>query len=164
MGLVEKILSQEPVSSKLGSYNKPQGANSMTHEEILRSLLDFANAADLEEVVWEKGLQRVAFKRGFAPASAQEVPVELIPVEPSNKTSIVLSPMVGTFSRALAKDRPPLVMEGDSVIVGQKIGVVMAMKIPQDVIAKAAGRITRVYVHNGDPVEYGQKLFEITAD
>jgi acetyl-CoA carboxylase biotin carboxyl carrier protein len=71
--------------------------------------------------------------------------------------------MVGTFWRALSKDRPPLVVEGDEVTAGQRMAVVMAMEVPKDVICDVNGRIVKILVENGKPVEYGQKLFEVEA-
>jgi acetyl-CoA carboxylase biotin carboxyl carrier protein len=68
--------------------------------------------------------------------------------------------MVGTFQRA-AKDRPPLVVEGGSVAPGARLAIVEAMQVPKDVIATISGRIVKILVESGRPVEYGQPLFEI---
>jgi acetyl-CoA carboxylase biotin carboxyl carrier protein len=68
--------------------------------------------------------------------------------------------MVGTFLRA-PKGRPPLVVEGDEVTPGLRMGLVEAMQVPKDVSATVKGRIRRVLVENGHSVEYGQPLFEI---
>lgn len=127
----------------------------------LEELLGFAVEAGLSEVVWEKDGRRVAFKRSLAPvaptppATADEKPPLV-----ESKLHTVKSPMVGTFSRA-PKGRPPLVVEGDVVSPGQRLGVVEAMQVPKDVIAAGKGRIVRVLVENAHPVEYGQPLFEI---
>lgn len=130
-------------------------------EEQLHELLDFAAEAGLAEVVWEKGDRRVAFKRGVAPVAAAPAPAPAAPAVPAGpKLHIVKSPMVGTFQRA-AKDRPPLVLEGSEISAGQKMGVVEAMNIPKDVVADAHGRIVKILVENGKPVEYGQPLFEV---
>jgi biotin carboxyl carrier protein len=67
---------------------------------------------------------------------------------------------VGTFLRA-PKDRPPLVVEGEEVDSGDKVGIVEAMKVPRDVTSHVAGHIVRILVENGKPVEYGQKIFEV---
>ncbi|MBL0351000.1 MAG: acetyl-CoA carboxylase biotin carboxyl carrier protein [Elusimicrobia bacterium] len=130
-------------------------------EEQLHELLDFAAEAGLAEVVWEKGDRRVAFKRGVAPVVAAPAPAPAAPAAPAGpKLHVVKSPMVGTFQRA-AKDRPPLVLEGSEISAGQKMGVVEAMNIPKDVLADVHGRIVKILVENGKPVEYGQPLFEV---
>jgi biotin carboxyl carrier protein len=128
----------------------------------LEELLGFAAEAGLSEVVWEKDGRRIAFKRPLAPGVAAVPDVSSVanvsPVEP--KLHTVKSPMVGTFSRA-PKGRPPLVIEGDAVSPGQRLGTVEAMQVPKDVVADVKGRIVRVLVDNAHPVEYGQSLFEI---
>ncbi len=138
-------------------------------DDAVKSLIEFAKAADLEELVWEKEGRRVAFKRlvdgapAAGPAAAAPAPAEERPAV-SPRLRIVTSPMVGTFWRAVSRDRPPLVVEGDEVTVGQRVAVVEAMKVPKDVISNVQGRITRIFVENGKPVEYGQKLFEVETE
>ena len=135
----------------------------------LMSLIEFAKTADLEEVVWEKGSTRIAFRRNVngagpgaentssatAPASEVENPA------PVAKIHAVLSPIVGTFWRSVSQDRPPLVVDGDEIKPGQRLGFVEAMKVQKEVISDVAGRITKILVQNGKPAEYGQKIFEV---
>lgn len=132
--------------------------------ELFKSLLEFAKSADLEEVAWEKGEQRIAFKRRLPQISAVAAPQAPAPAAKPVQLQIITSPMVGTFWRASSKDRPPLVVEGGMVSVGQRVAQVEAMKIPKDVISNVAGRITRILAENGRPVEYGQKLFEVEVE
>jgi acetyl-CoA carboxylase biotin carboxyl carrier protein len=68
---------------------------------------------------------------------------------------------VGTFWRAPSRNRPPLVVEGDRVKAGQRVGFVEAMKIQRDVCTAVPGRILRILVENGKPVEYGQAIMEV---
>jgi biotin carboxyl carrier protein len=127
----------------------------------LSELLDFASTAGLTELVWEKGDRRVSFKRAAVPAPATPAPKATVPVKPEGpRVHKVLSPMVGTFLRG-GKDRPPLVLEGMEVSPGQRLGVVEAMQIPKDVVSDVAGRIVKILVENGKPVEYGQPIFDI---
>ena len=67
--------------------------------------------------------------------------------------------MVGTFYRAPAPGAAPFIGEGDLVKEGQVLCVIEAMKLMNEIEAKAAGRIARVLVENAQPVEYGQPLF-----
>lgn len=139
-------------------------------DDDLNSLIEFAKSVDLEELIWEKEGRRIAFKRrvngalpetvpAAAPAAASAAPNGKAKSGPASRP--LLSPMVGTFWRALSKDRPPLVVEGGAVTVGQRVAYVEAMKVNKDVISDANGRIVKIYVENGKPVEYGQKLFEV---
>ena len=130
--------------------------------EYVASLVDFAKSVNLEEVVWEQGDQKIAFKRRMAPPAPPPAPAapKAAAKPEAPKSHFILSPMVGTFLRA-PKDRPPLVVEGDEITAGEKLAVVEAMKVPKDVISDANGRILKILVENGKPVEYGQKLFEV---
>ncbi|HOW28063.1 MAG TPA: acetyl-CoA carboxylase biotin carboxyl carrier protein subunit [Elusimicrobiota bacterium] len=138
-------------------------------EEFLKTLVDFAKSTGLEEVLWEKDGRKVSFRRNANGTSS--APVPSAPKEkngsapaPSAESSTVRripSPMVGTFWRAEARGRQPLVAEGATVKEGQRIAVVEAMKIPKDVVTKVSGKISKILVENGKSVEYGQDLFEI---
>lgn len=136
--------------------------NGETNAPGLDELLTFAQESGLTEVVWEKGDRRIAFKRSAPPPPPPVV--EAIPAASAApaapKTHIIKSPMVGTFLRA-AKDRPPLVIEGGSIAPGARLAIVEAMQVPKDVIATMSGRIIKILVESGRPVEYGQPLFEI---
>lgn len=74
---------------------------------------------------------------------------------------IVKSPIVGTFYAAPRPDAPPFVRVGDGVEVGQVLCIVEAMKLMNEIEADVAGEITRIYVENAQPVEYGEPLFAI---
>jgi acetyl-CoA carboxylase biotin carboxyl carrier protein len=80
-------------------------------------------------------------------------------VEPTAHLVTVEAPMVGTFYRAPKPDAPPFVAEGDVVKEGQVICIVEAMKLMNEIESKVAGRIAKVVVENGQPVEFGQPLF-----
>jgi acetyl-CoA carboxylase biotin carboxyl carrier protein len=71
----------------------------------------------------------------------------------------VEAPMVGTFYRAPKPDAPPFVAEGDVVKEGQVLCIVEAMKLMNEIESKVSGRIVKVVVENGQPVEFGQPLF-----
>jgi len=69
------------------------------------------------------------------------------------------SPVVGTFYRAPAPDADPFVEVGSVVEPGQTVCIVEAMKIMNEIEAEVRGRVVEILVKNGQPVEYGQKLF-----
>lgn len=74
---------------------------------------------------------------------------------------VVRSPMVGTFYRAPAPGSKPFVEEGQSVKAGDTLCIIEAMKILNQIECEQAGRVTRILVENGQPVEYNQPLFVI---
>jgi acetyl-CoA carboxylase biotin carboxyl carrier protein len=86
------------------------------------------------------------------------------PVEAGESTEglyIMKSPIVGTFYAAPSPNAPPFVKLGDVVQVGQVLCIIEAMKLMNDLESEVAGEIVRVYVENGQPVEYAQSLFAI---
>ena len=75
--------------------------------------------------------------------------------------SLVTSPLVGTFYAAPSQDLPTYVQVGDKVKKGQVLAIVEAMKLMNEIESDFDGEIVEIYVENGPPVEYGQKLFRI---
>lgn len=73
----------------------------------------------------------------------------------------VTSPMVGTFYRAASPGAAAFVNVGDTVKVGQKLCIIEAMKLLNEIDAEKDGVIKQILVENGQPVEYGQSLFII---
>jgi acetyl-CoA carboxylase biotin carboxyl carrier protein len=73
----------------------------------------------------------------------------------------ITSPIVGTFYRAPSPDKPPYVKEGDKVSNDTVVCIVEAMKLMNEIQAEVSGEIVKVYVENGEPVEFGQPLFGI---
>jgi acetyl-CoA carboxylase biotin carboxyl carrier protein len=70
----------------------------------------------------------------------------------------VTAPMVGTFYRAPSPKDAPYVEEGDVIQAGDRVGIIEAMKMMNEIESDVAGRVVRVLVKNGQPVEYGQPL------
>jgi acetyl-CoA carboxylase biotin carboxyl carrier protein len=73
----------------------------------------------------------------------------------------ITSPIVGTFYRSPSPDKPPYVQEGDKVSESTVVCIVEAMKLMNEIQAETSGEVVRIYVENGQPVEYGQALFGI---
>jgi acetyl-CoA carboxylase biotin carboxyl carrier protein len=71
--------------------------------------------------------------------------------------------MVGTFYRAPAPEAPPFVEVGDTVRPGQILCILEAMKLMNELESEVGGVLRKILVENGQPVEYGQVLFEIEA-
>jgi acetyl-CoA carboxylase biotin carboxyl carrier protein len=96
-------------------------------------------------------------------APVQAAPAEVQPVEtaPAPAGHLLTAPMVGTFYRKPAPDARAFVDVGDTVRVGQVVCIVEAMKLMNEIVSDADGTIVSVLVEDGQPVEYGQTLFEI---
>lgn len=78
--------------------------------------------------------------------------------EPSN-THEIFSPIVGTFYRAPAPDADPYVHVGDTISKGQVLCIVEAMKLMNEIESDVEGKIVKIFIENGKPVEYNQPLF-----
>jgi acetyl-CoA carboxylase biotin carboxyl carrier protein len=112
------------------------------------------------------------------PAAAMPLPVAAAPVAPAPPETagesavlepagedvdlaIVKSPIVGTFYRASEPGAPPFVDTGQTVRKGQVLCIIEAMKLMNEINAECDGEIVKVYVENGQAVQYGERLFAI---
>lgn len=100
-----------------------------------------------------------------APSAATEAPKTEVKKETSfedeSKLHTIKSPIVGTFYRAPAPDADPYVQVGDTVSVGTVLCIVEAMKLMNEIESDVNGKIVKILVENGKPVEYNQPLFLI---
>ena len=87
-----------------------------------------------------------------APAGNTEVDVEL---------AVVKSPIVGTFYRSAEPGAAPFAEVGTAVKKGQVLCIIEAMKLMNEIDSEYEGEIVNVYVENGQPVQYGERLFAI---
>jgi acetyl-CoA carboxylase biotin carboxyl carrier protein len=74
---------------------------------------------------------------------------------------LVKSPIVGTFYGSPSPGAEPFVKVGDHVDDGQTLCIVEAMKLMNEIESDSSGEILRIFVENGQPVEYGQPLFGV---
>ena len=89
-----------------------------------------------------------------APAGASEARL-------TEDLHLVKSPIVGTFYGSPSPGAEPFVRVGAFVETGQTLCIVEAMKLMNEIEADETGEIVRIFVENGQPVEYGQPLFGI---
>lgn len=87
--------------------------------------------------------------------AAQAAPKEEVGI------SYVKSPMVGTFYRAASPESKPFMDVGGKVVENTVVCIIEAMKIMNEIQAETKGTVLEVLVENGQPVEYGQKLFKV---
>ena len=74
---------------------------------------------------------------------------------------IVKSPIVGTFYRSSEPGAKPFVDVGQHVRIGQVLCIIEAMKLMNEINAESEGEVVKVFVENGQPVQYGERLFAI---
>ena len=76
---------------------------------------------------------------------------------------IIPSPIVGTFYRSPSPTADPFVKIGSNVEPESVVCIIEAMKLMNEIQAEASGEVVKIYVENGQPVEYGQPLFGIKS-
>jgi acetyl-CoA carboxylase biotin carboxyl carrier protein len=82
-------------------------------------------------------------------------------LEPDVELAVVKSPIVGTFYRSTEPGAPPFVDVGERVKKDQVLCIIEAMKLMNEITSEYEGEIVSVYVENGKPVQYGERLFAI---
>jgi acetyl-CoA carboxylase biotin carboxyl carrier protein len=97
------------------------------------------------------------------PPLAAAQPVAPMPVEGDDtvELAVVKSPIVGTFYRSSEPGTAPFVDIGDRVKKDQVLCIIEAMKLMNEITSEYEGEIVSVYVENGKPVQYGERLFAI---
>ena len=80
---------------------------------------------------------------------------------PGENLHVITSPIVGTYFRATSPTAEPFVKQGDSIVPGQTLCIIEAMKLMNEIQSEVTGVIERIFVENGQPVEYGQPLFGV---
>jgi acetyl-CoA carboxylase biotin carboxyl carrier protein len=147
------------------------------NQKELKELVEFLVEKDIAEFELERGDVKIRIKRGqtavapsyVAPAATPAplptpapAPAVAAPADESEEGfDIIKSPIVGTFYEASSPGSPAFVREGDTVVVGQVLCIVEAMKLMNEIESETAGKILKILVSNGQPVEYGQPLFKI---
>lgn len=96
-------------------------------------------------------------------AASEEAVGESVPTV-SDGSTLVTSPIVGTFYAAPNPDAASFVRVGDRVELGQVLCIVEAMKLMNEIECEVAGVVVQIFPKNGQPVEYGEPLFAIQAD
>ena len=142
----------------------------------IRRLVELMKAHDLNEIDLRDGEQQIRLRRedeavvtqaapvipaAAAPASAAPAPPTPA-AEAEDEGLFVISPMVGTFFTAASPEVEDFVKVGDHVGPETTVCIVEAMKVFNEIPAEVSGKIVAVLVQNGDPVEFGQKIFKVS--
>ena len=168
---------------------KPQGLTNLVNLEEIKGLIELLMEKGISEFELERSgvrlrisrntvshapqvsIQPVNAKGGVGASSpatstarsetANQPPLDPEPALPAEELIVVRSPMVGTFYASPVQGAPLFVQVGDKVQPGQVLCIIEAMKLMNEIEAEIAGEIVRCYVENGQPVEYGELLFDL---
>ena len=165
--------------------SKSAGIPSLANPEIeqIEQLIRFMGEHNLEEFEYSRGDVRIRLKKPSSGvviasrAAAQEIIVAgpaagtahgsagSVPAAPEPRAAedlhLVKSPIVGTYYESPSPGSEAFVKVGQSVESGQTLCIVEAMKLMNEIESDASGEVVRIFVENGQPVEYGQPLFGI---
>ena len=111
-------------------------------------------AAYTQSAIAPQPVLPVAASAGTAPPAAEAGETEI-------ELAVVKSPIVGTFYRSSEPGSPAFVEVGASVKKGQVLCIIEAMKLMNEIDSEYEGEIANIYVENGQPVQYGERLFAI---
>ena len=157
----------------------PSSKSTSTRSEtkLVQELADILDQAGLAELEYETEAVAIRLSRvsntapavAMAPAasapvsatslSAGSAPAEpAAPANPADHQGAVTSPMVGTVYTAPEPGAAEFVTEGDMVKAGQTLFIVEAMKVMNPITAPAAGKVTKIFVQNAQPIEFGEAL------
>ena len=107
--------------------------------------------------------QMVAAPAAAAAAAAPPQDGGMPPALAANEKEIA-SPMVGTFYRSPSPEAGAFVSVGDEISDETVVCIIEAMKVMNEIKAEAKGKVTKVLVEDGTPVQYGQPLFLVSSD
>jgi len=150
-------------------------------EKFVFEIIEKIEGTKIEEVEIEKDGVKIKVKQYIGPkevhnvmpagAPSVEIKEYITPSEPpkieasgkaeSKNYHVIKSPLIGTFYRAPSPGAPPFVEEGDIVSKGQVLCIIEALKVMNEIESDVNGKIVKILVENGQPVEYGQELFYI---
>ena len=143
----------------------------------LKKLIDLVEESGIAEIEVTEGEDKVRVTRTYAaPAATYAAPAPAYAVPAAAPVTAVASeaaapvvaaanalksPMVGTFYRSASPTSAAFVEEGQSVKVGDTLGIIEAMKLMNEIEADRAGVVKKILITDGQPVEYGEPLFII---
>ena len=137
----------------------------------IKKLIEMLQDSDLTEIEVQEGEESVRIVRG----SSQPFEVKTTSISPASVNvlsennevvanesgSPIKSPIVGTFYRKPAPDKPPFVEIGSYVNAGDVVCIVEAMKMMNEIKSEFTGKVLAINIDDGEPVEFDQSLIVI---
>jgi acetyl-CoA carboxylase biotin carboxyl carrier protein len=181
-------MTRKKTSKQVANKAANRASDSFATPELkqIEQLLQFMTEHNLEEFEYSRGDLRIRLRKPSSGVVVQQsrsgyTPEIIVPgggtgTSPSANTQgsvggadgrgsedlhLIKSPIVGTFYGAPSPGAEAFVKVGSEVEAGQTLCIVEAMKLMNEIESDASGEVIRVYVENGQPVEYGQPLFGI---
>ncbi len=156
---------------KKASKSSGGGSSAGPDIEQIEKLLKTMSEHNLEEFEYSRGELRIRLKKaaampeiivaGTSPLAGTAAAPAASEPRSTEDLHLVKSPIVGTFYASPSPGAEPFVKIGGYVEDGQTLCIVEAMKLMNEIESDGTGEVLRIFVENGQPVEYGQPLFGI---
>ena len=171
--MASKTPSATTKSASKQESKKSEMSKSGVDQELIRQLAALLTETDLSEIEIETESLRLRVARQMAaavthvaapaPVAHASAPAAAAPADAGGAAhpGAGPSPMVGTTYLAPEPGAPVFVQPGSNVTEGQTILIIEAMKTMNHIPAPRSGKLTRVLVDDGQPVEFGEPLFVI---
>lgn len=179
-----KAQSDETVEKNRGLSESPSVSEASLNIAEVRELANLVEEHGFTDFEFENERIKIRFSKNPLPQNFQTVQMPMqnavsqAPVAPASASTDatsattekiavednlhqITSPIVGTFYSSPAPDKDAYVKEGSTVSPDTTVCIVEAMKLMNEIQAEVAGQVVKIYVENGQPVEYGQPLFGI---
>lgn len=144
--------------------------------ECIEALAEIVKKNDLGKIRISNEDLEIVIEGKKCPPPAPGVPVPMMAAAPAAATApaaeqaapaaevsgnIITSPIVGTFYASPSPEKPAFVKVGDTVNAGDVVCIIESMKLMNEINSEFSGKVAEIYVKDGQPVEYGQKLMRI---
>lgn len=171
-----KAMDNDKDEETKGKHGKKHSREESLNLDEIRELAELVNEHGFTDFEFENENIRVRLSKtapvvqhvqaqpvavAAQPAATAEVQAAAPAAQPDEDLHKITSPIVGTFYSAPGPDKEPYVREGSKVTPESVVCIVEAMKLMNEIQAETSGEIVKIYVENGQPVEYGQPLFGI---
>jgi len=130
----------------------------------IKKLIEMLQESDLMEIEVKEGEESVRIARGgqmishSSQLSSPIIETVASPIATETLGASITSPIVGTFYRKPAPDKPAFIEVGDHVNVGDVVCIIEAMKMMNEIKSEFSGTVTAIKVDDGEPVEFDQQL------
>jgi oxaloacetate decarboxylase alpha subunit len=148
------------------SESQPDGAAGYVTRDLAR-ILEALHGSDVLELDLQEGDVRLRLHRRPLPMTqeAMEESIDLASETFEGPQLVdVTAPLVGTFYRAEHPGAAPLASEGSRVEAESVVGIIEALQVLTEVEAGCSGTVVSVLATDGQPVQYGQTLFQVALD
>ena len=148
----------------------------------VKKLIEMLEESNLEEIEIQEGEESVRLVKNKANNLVSNHPIHSSPaqtvevaapssdapeigkeeIQPELSGNQIKTPIVGTFYRRPNPEKAAFINVGDIIEVGDVVCIVEAMKMMNEIKSEYSGKVVSIIAEDGQPVEYGQSLFEIS--